>query len=144
MKVKQSKGNQKMSNLTILGQKREGAITKDELEFFPKPSKSLSSVDFETHEFASLCPVTNQPDTYTVKINYEPREKCVESKSLKLYLMQWRNTGIFGEAVATTIADDLFDALDAYSVNVEAIQQIRGGLRMTTTATRVAADYSDE
>lgn len=132
-----------MSNLTILGQKREGAITKDELEFFPKPSASLSRVEFETHEFASLCPVTNQPDTYTVRISYEPRDKCVESKSLKLYLMQWRNTGIFGEAVATTIADDLFESLDALAVHVEAIQQIRGGLRMTTTADRFADDWAD-
>lgn len=126
------------SNLTILGNKVDGSITKDALEFFPCPYDSLDEVVFETHEFTSLCPVTNQPDLYTLKIVYVPAERCVESKSLKLYLMQWRNTGIFGEAVATTICEELFEALDPWRVEVTAIQQIRGGLQMTAHAVKAA------
>lgn len=125
-----------MTDLTVLGNKVDGSLTKDQLEFFPKPAESLGEVSFETHEFTSLCPVTNQPDLYTIKITYMPKEKCVESKSLKLYLTQWRNAGIFGEAVATTICDDLFEVLDPLAVVVTAIQQIRGGLQMTATAER--------
>lgn len=125
-----------MTNLTILGNKVEGSITKDELEWFPCPDGSLMEVTFETHEFTSLCPVTNQPDLYTIKISYIPDEKCVESKSLKLYLMQWRNEGIFGEAITSLICTDLFEFLEPYRVEVTATQQIRGGLQMTTRAVR--------
>jgi len=123
--------------LTVLGNKVDGSLTKDQLETFPNPSFGiLREITFETHEFCSLCPVTNQPDLYTLKITYVPEQKCVESKSLKLYLTQWRNEGIFGEAVATTICNELFETLEPLKVEVVATQQIRGGLQMTTTAVR--------
>jgi 7-cyano-7-deazaguanine reductase len=127
-----------MSNLTILGNKKDGSITKDELEFFPCPDGVIDAVTFETHEFTSLCPVTNQPDLYTVKITYMPDERCVESKSLKLYLMQWRNEGIFGEAITAQICNELFEFLDPWRCEVTTIQQVRGGLQMTSHAIREA------
>jgi 7-cyano-7-deazaguanine reductase len=124
-------------SLTVLGNKVDGSLTKEQLESFPNPSFGiLREITFETHEFCSLCPVTNQPDLYTLKITYVPEQKCVESKSLKLYLTQWRNQGIFGEAVATTICNELYEALEPLKVEVIATQQIRGGLQMTTTAVR--------
>ena len=124
-------------SLTALGNKVDGSLTKEQLESFPNPSFGiLREITFETHEFCSLCPVTNQPDLYTLKITYVPEQKCVESKSLKLYLTQWRNQGIFGEAVATTICNELYEALEPLKVEVIATQQIRGGLQMTTTAVR--------
>ena len=124
-------------SLTVLGNKVDGSLTKDQLESFPNPSFGiLREITFETHEFCSLCPVTNQPDLYTLKITYVPEQKCVESKSLKLYLTQWRNEGIFGEAVATTICNELYEALEPLKVEVIATQQVRGGLQMTTTAVR--------
>lgn len=128
-----------MSKLTILGNKTDGAITKDELEWFPCPDGVLDAVTFETHEFTSLCPVTNQPDLYTVKITYTPDSRCVESKSLKLYLMQWRNEGIFGEAITAQIANELFEFLDPWKIEVTTIQQVRGGLQMTSHAVREVA-----
>ena len=121
-------------DLTVLGNKVDGTLTKDQLEFFPNPSSNLREVSFETHEFCSLCPVTNQPDLYTIKITYVPNERCVESKSLKLYLGQWRNQGIFGEAVAATLAYESNEVLQPHSITVEAKQQVRGGLQMTTKA----------
>lgn len=124
-------------SLTVLGNKVDGSLTKEQLESFPNPSFGiLREITFETHEFCSLCPVTNQPDLYTLKITYVPEQKCVESKSLKLYLTQWRNQGIFGEAVATTICNELYEALEPLKVEVIATQQVRGGLQMTTTAVR--------
>lgn len=125
-------------SLTVLGNKVEGSLTKEQLECFPVPNteSKLRELKFVTKEFTSLCPITNQPDLYTIEITYRPKEKCVESKSLKLYLTQWRNKGIFGEAVATTLADELFEAIEPFYVEVKATQQIRGGLQETIEAVR--------
>jgi len=121
-------------DLTILGNKVDGSITADQLEKFPAPSVAL--VSFVTDELCALCPVTNQPDIYTLELTYTPKEFCVESKSLKLYLMSFRNTGMFGEAITAKIADDFYTAIDPKQVSVTTVQQIRGGLRMTSTATK--------
>ena len=125
----------KTSHLTALGNKVEGSLEAKDLETFDAP-KNVDRVIFTSHEIGALCPVTNQPDLYSVEITYEPNGKCVESKTLKLYLTKFRNVGIFGEAIAGTIADDLFDALKPHFIIVKAAQQIRGGLQMTTVASR--------
>lgn len=121
-------------DLTLLGKAVQGTIGADQLESFPAPNVNL--VKFETHEVTSFCPVTNQPDLYTVVIEYTPAEKCVESKSLKLYLNSFRNDGIFGESLADRICTDLHKALDPRGIRVTTIQQIRGGLQMTAVSVR--------
>jgi 7-cyano-7-deazaguanine reductase len=121
-------------DLTILGNKVDGSITAEQLEKFPSPS--VAAVSFVTDELCALCPVTNQPDIYTLEITYTPSDYCVESKSLKLYLMSFRNTGMFGEAITAKIADDFYYSIAPRRVTVTTVQQIRGGLRMTSTATR--------
>ena len=121
-------------DLTILGNKVDGAITADKLEKFPAPHVGV--VTFVTSEVCALCPVTNQPDIYEVEIKYVPDEYCVESKSLKLYLMRFRDTGIFGEAITAAIADDFYQSIRPKTVIVTSVQQIRGGLQMTSTAVR--------
>ena len=68
-------------------------------------------VKLTSEEFTCVCPVTHQPDFATIKIRYIPDEKLVESKSLKLYLTSFRNTGIFHEEVVNKIADDLIKLL---------------------------------
>lgn len=85
-------------------------------------------------ELTSFCPVTNQPDFNTVEISYRPNQRCVESKSLKLYLWTFRDAPIFGEALASTIAEDLFSALEPQWCKVVLQQNIRGGLQMSATA----------
>lgn len=122
-------------NLTILGNKVDGALTADQLETFPRPA-GVSSVNFVTEEVTALCPVTSQPDLYRVEIEYSPAATVVESKSLKLYLTQWRNTGIFGESLTDLICKDLYEALDCEYIRVTTRQQIRGGLQMTTVSER--------
>ena len=80
-----------------------------------------------------------QPDVYTVIISYVPNEFCVESKTLKLYLMRFRNEGMFGEAITARLADDLFAAIAPKSLKVSTTQQVRGGLQMTSRATRTSS-----
>jgi 7-cyano-7-deazaguanine reductase len=122
------------NHLTVLCNKVDGSLEPSQLEKFPAPN--VSEVEFESHELTALCPVTNQPDIYTIKISYVPNEFCVESKTLKLYLMSFRQMGIFGEGITSRIADDLFDAIQPKALKVETTQQIRGGLQMTSRAIR--------
>jgi 7-cyano-7-deazaguanine reductase len=126
--------NPSTAHLTTLGTMVAGSLEASQLETFDAPVVDV--VSFRSEEIGALCPVTNQPDLYTIEITYEPNGKCVESKTLKLYLTRFRNEGIFGEAIAATIADDLFEALKPHRLSVRAIQQVRGGLQMTTVASR--------
>jgi 7-cyano-7-deazaguanine reductase len=126
--------NPTTEHLTALGNKVEGSFSKEQIETFESPNVDV--VSFRTEEVGSLCPVTMQPDLYTVEITYEPNGRCIESKTLKLYLTQFRNVGMFGEAITATIADDLFEAIKPLQLSVRTTQQVRGGLQMTTVASR--------
>jgi 7-cyano-7-deazaguanine reductase len=83
-----------------------------------------------------MCPVTGQPDLYDATIEYRPDGLCIESKSLKLYLMQFRNEGHFCEALAVRLRDDVAEALQVAreQVFVELVQKARGGITITATA----------
>ncbi len=104
------------------------------LETFEAPL-GVALVELESDEVTAVCPITGQPDWYRVQISYEPRERCIESKSLKLYLQSFRNEGIFCETFAVRIADDLSEAL-ACAVDVAVIQKARGGITIRATARR--------
>ena len=75
------------------------------LETFPNPG--VSHVEMESDELTAVCPITGQPDMYVATIEYSPEALCLESKSLKLYLMRFRNEGVFCEALAVKIRDDV-------------------------------------
>lgn len=104
------------------------------LETFPNPG--VAHVDLTSDELTAVCPVTGQPDMYVAQIEYWPDKLCLESKSLKLYLMSFRNEGVFAEGLAVKIRDDVAAALelsaDAVSVTLE--QKSRGGITITATA----------
>ena len=104
------------------------------LETFPNPGVSL--VELESDELVAVCPITGQPDMYVAEIEYEPDRLCLESKSLKLYLASFRNEGVFCEALAVRIRDDVAQALalDAEQVTVTLTQKARGGITITATA----------
>ena len=87
-------------------------------------------------EFTAVCPITSQPDLYVATIEYSPGELCLESKSLKLYLSSFRNEGVFCEALAVKIRDDVANALDLPSdkVRVTLKQKARGGITITATS----------
>ena len=85
-------------------------------------------VKFNCPEFTSLCPITGQPDFATIYISYVPREKMVESKSLKLYLFGFRNRGDFHEDCVNIIMNDLIDLMDPSYIEVLGKFLPRGGI----------------
>ena len=99
------------------------------LETFPNPNPERDyEIAFEAPEFTCLCPMTGQPDFATIRIRYTPDEKCVELKSLKLYLWSYRDEGAFHEAVTNRIANDLIAAIDPRYIEVEGDFYVRGGI----------------
>ena len=101
------------------------------LETFPNPGVEV--VEMISDELTAVCPITNQPDFYTARIEYRPRELCLESKSLKIYLSRFRDQGAFCEALAVQIRDDVAAALalEAKDVHVSLRQKPRGGITIT-------------
>jgi 7-cyano-7-deazaguanine reductase len=89
----------------------------------------------KTSEFTSVCPKTGQPDFGTIVISYIAKKKCVELKSLKMYLQTFRNDGIFYENVINRILDDLVYALKPKWMEVKGIFTARGGLNSTVIST---------
>jgi 7-cyano-7-deazaguanine reductase len=85
-------------------------------------------------EFTSVCPKTGQPDFGTLTFTYVPDRKCVELKSLKFYLQQFRNEGIFYENVTNRILDDLVAVLHPRKMTLVASFTPRGGISTTVTA----------
>jgi 7-cyano-7-deazaguanine reductase len=104
------------------------------LETFANPG--VSNVEMTSDELAAVCPVTGQPDLYTATIEYRPAARCIESKSLKLYLNRYRNEGHFCEALAVKIRDDIAEVLELPpdKVRVTLRQKARGGITITATA----------
>jgi len=90
-------------------------------------------VRFHSTELTATCPVTGQPDFYAVEIAYTPVERCIETKSLKLYLRTFDGRGIFAEHLAPEIAAHLASAVDT-AVSVTLGQGVRGGITTTVTA----------
>jgi len=85
-------------------------------------------------EFTSVCPKTGQPDFGTLTFRYTPEQRCVELKSLKLYLQRFRNEGIFYEDVTNRILDDLVAVLQPRRMTLVAAFTARGGITTTVTA----------
>lgn len=87
----------------------------------------------EIPEFTCLCPKTGQPDFATLILDYVPDKKCVELKSLKLYIWSYRDEGTFHEAVTNRIVDDLVNAMRPRYLRLTARFYVRGGI-FTTVA----------
>jgi 7-cyano-7-deazaguanine reductase len=92
------------------------------------------TIEIVCPEFTSVCPKTGQPDFGTLTIRYVPDATCVELKSLKLYLQQYRNEGIFYEHVTNRILDDLVAAVQPRRMTLVAAFTARGGITTTVTA----------
>ena len=80
-------------------------------------------------EFACVCPKTGLPDYGTIKINYIPNDYIVELKSLKLYIVKFRNVGIFHEHVTNQILDDFKNAVHPRKIEVFGLFNARGGIQ---------------
>ena len=124
-----------MGELTILGQ--QVRTPQKTLETFAAP-ELVQEVTMESEEVTALCPVTGQPDWYTIAITYQPRALCVESKSLKLYLWSFREEGHFCEQLAHRICEDFAAACLPSWCEVVATMRPRGGVVISATARREA------
>lgn len=117
--------------LTQLGQPTKLPANPDEavLEAVPNPTPGRHYViRFTCPEFTSLCPLTGQPDFAHIVLDYIPRERIVESKSLKLYFSSFRNHGAFHEACTMQIAQRLAALLDPIWLRIGAYWYPRGGM----------------
>lgn len=94
-------------------------------------------VEFTCPEFTCVCPASGFPDFATLHIKYLPREWCVELKSLKLYINQFRDRGIFHEDVANVILDDLLKLLDPWEMEVVGDFSVRGNIKTVVRARHV-------
>ena len=92
-------------------------------------------------EFTCLCPKTGQPDFATLKLEYVPNQRCVELKSLKLYIWSFRNRGAFHEAVTNEILQDLVAATAPRFMRLMAKFNVRGGIYTTVVAEHRAAGW---
>jgi 7-cyano-7-deazaguanine reductase len=110
------------------------------LETFPNeyPDREYE-IEIACPEFTAVCPKTGQPDFGTITIGYVPGDRCIELKSLKLYLFEFRNRGIFYEHAVNTIIDDLVAALKPRKMVVVGQFTPRGGI-----STRVTARFQAE
>ena len=100
-----------------------------QLDTFPNPnSKRDYLIHMEAPEFTCLCPLTGQPDFATIVIDYIADRRCVELKSLKLYLWSYRNEGAFHEAVTNRMLDDLVKAIAPRFMRITARFLVRGGI----------------
>jgi 7-cyano-7-deazaguanine reductase len=122
-----------IDELTLLGRPTRGPA--DHVECFDAPA-GCTRVRFSTDEVSSLCPVTGQPDISSVVIDYRPDRRCIESKSLKLYLWSFRDRKVFCEALAVEIADEVMRAAEPQQVTVTVTQNVRGGIVTEATAER--------
>lgn len=138
----ESLGKQVDSSLIISNGVDEGLL--EAVDFSPSselPHGSL--IRLECTEFTSLCPVTSQPDFATIRINYVPAEKLVESKSLKLYLLSYRQHRAFHESCVHRICQALFELIHPAYIDVAGDFNSRGGISINPFVSMVG-DHSPD
>ena len=97
------------------------------------PGREIA-ITFECPEFTAICPFSDFPDFATIKIDYVPRDRCVELKSLKLYINSFRSVKIFHEHVVNKILEDFVAAVDPVRVDLFGDFNIRGNIKTTIRA----------
>lgn len=119
-----------MNELNALGNR----VTKYAgLETFPKPPL-CDKVALISDEMTAVCPVTQQPDWYTVRVEYRPTTKCIESKTFKLFIQSFRESGHFCEALATKILEEVVKSVDPLECVVLLVQKARGGVSIESVS----------
>ena len=113
-----------------------GSVKTDLLDPIPYAYKSKRSIDIiiKQPEYTSVCPMTGLPDNGCITIRYRPDETLIELKSLKYYLLQFRNVGMFYEHVVNKILDDLVQVVKPLSMEVTGEFTPRGGISSIATA----------
>jgi 7-cyano-7-deazaguanine reductase len=102
------------------------------LHTFPNPAPQRDyRIHMEIPEFTCLCPMTGQPDFATLELDFVPDRRCVELRSLKLYVWSYRDEGAYHEAVTNRIADDIVRAIGPRYLRLAARFNVRGGIFTT-------------
>jgi 7-cyano-7-deazaguanine reductase len=110
------------------------------IETFPNPRPEREfEIAINCPEFTSVCPKTGLPDFGEIRITYVPADHCIELKSLKYYMIGFRDRGIFYEAVTNQILDDLVGACQPRRMTVVGDFTVRGGIKTTVTTTYEAS-----
>ena len=110
------------------------------LDTFPYEFPGLTiKINFELTEFTCICPFSDFPDFATIRLEYVPNERCVELKSLKLYINSFREVKIFHEHVINVVLEDFVKACDPLRVRIEGDFNVRGNIK-----TRVRARYKKQ
>ena len=113
-----------------------GAGEAPTIETFPNPRPGRDyEIAIRCPEFTSVCPKTGLPDFGEIRISYVPDDRCIELKALKYYMLDFRNRGIFYEAVTNQILDDLVAVCAPRRMTVVGDFSARGGITTTVTAT---------
>ena len=106
------------------------------IETFPNPRPERDyEIAISCPEFTSVCPKTGLPDFGEIRITYTPDARCIELKSLKYYMIEFRNRGIYYEDVTNRILDDLVAACQPRRLTVVGDFSVRGGIKTVVTAT---------
>ncbi len=114
-----------------------------ELETFENPYPERDyTIRIRIPEFTCLCPKTGQPDFATLHLEYVPDGRCVELKSLKLYIWSYRDEGAFHEAVTNQILEDLVAATEPRFMRLTAEFNVRGGIYTTVVAEHRAPHWT--
>jgi 7-cyano-7-deazaguanine reductase len=108
---------------------------REEMDLFPLdtfayefPGRGIK-INFEIPEFTAICPFSDFPDFAVIRIEYVPNERCIELKSLKLYINSFRDVKIFHEHVINVILEDVVAACDPLSVEIEGDFHVRGNIK---------------
>lgn len=91
-------------------------------------------ISFEMPEFTAICPFSDFPDFAVIRLEYVPNERCIELKSLKLYINSFRNVKIFHEHVINIILEDFVAACDPLKVEIEGDFHVRGNIKTVIRA----------
>ena len=141
------RNQEELQGVTLLGENRTrypSDYAPEMLEtFVNKHPENEYLVTFNCPEFTSLCPKTGQPDFAKIIISYIPRERMVESKSLKLYLFSFRNHGDFHEDCVNIIMKDLVKLMDPKYIEVTGLFTPRGGISIYPFANYADAEHQD-
>jgi len=112
------------------------------LETFNNPNIEKDyTIKITMPEFTCLCPKTGQPDFAKLFLEYVPSEKCIELKSLKMYIWSYRNEGAFHEAVTNQILDDLVKTVKPKYIKLKAVFNVRGGVYTTVVCDHKSPDW---
>ena len=112
------------------------------LEIFDNPKLDRDyNIKITLPEFTCLCPKTGQPDYAKLFLDYVPNKKCIELKSLKMYIWSFRDEGVFHEAITNQILDDLVNATSPKYMKLKAVFNVRGGVYTTVVCDHKSPDW---